>query len=172
MKEKKNRIHLLEYEEEAVLIRELIKIAQEGKRVRMLGLGHSMSPLLKNGRDFIELEAVTEEMELKRGDVVLYFSNGTYILHRIYKITKQGYCMLGDGNFLVEPPLERKYIYLRATAYIRNGKYILADKWYLKIYGMVWMRMRLLRPVFRRAGRIPGKIRSLLQMPKERKDML
>lgn len=172
MKEKQNSINLLEYEEEAVLIRELIKIAQEGKRVRMLGLGHSMSPLLKSGRDYIELEAVTEEMELKRGDVVLYVSNGRYILHRIYKITKQGYCMLGDGNFLVEPPLERKYIYLRATAYIRDGTYILADKWYLKMYGTIWMRMRLLRPFFRRAGRIPGKIRSLLQIPKERKDML
>lgn len=158
MVKKEEKTNILEYEKEAAYIQELIKIAQEGKKVRMLGLGYSMKPLLRNGKDYIELEAVTGDMELKRGDVVLYYSNGKYILHRIYKITKQGYCMLGDGNFLVEDPLEREKIYLKAVAYIRNGKYILAEKWYLKLYGEAWMRMRLLRPVFRKAMHVLKKI--------------
>ena len=47
--------------------------------------GTSMLPLLKEGRDLVELESCSQE-RLKKGDVVLYKKNdGTLVLHRIIK---------------------------------------------------------------------------------------
>lgn len=134
------------YEWESACIKLLIEQAQKGETVRILGLGISMRPLLRNGKDYIDLIAVTDDTPLKKGDVVLYLSDGIYVLHRIFQISKKGYAMLGDGNLLVESPLPRDAIFLKATGYLRKGKYLKADALPLKIYGWLWMKLRILRP--------------------------
>lgn len=140
-------------EKEASLILELIEIAKTGKTVRMLGIGNSMQPLLKSGEDYIWLEAVKEQERLKRGDVILYFSAGHFILHRIFRVTERGYEMLGDGNVMVEPPIPREQIYLKAVVYEKNGKKISASRWDMIVFGRVWLRIRPLRPWIRRGFR-------------------
>lgn len=143
----------LAYEQEAKLIEEMIDYARQGHRVCLLGKGQSMWPLLVDGRDYIFLESVEKDTELIRGDVVLYQANGRYILHRIYRVTEKGYEMLGDGNVMVEPPLPREQIFLKAVAYERKGKRVSADAWQLQVYAKVWMRMRKVRPWIRRGIR-------------------
>lgn len=151
----------LEYEQEAKLIEEMIAYARLGHRVCLLGKGQSMWPLLVDGRDYIFLEAIKKDTELIRGDVVLYQVNGRYILHRIYRVTEHGYEMLGDGNVMVEPPLARENIFLKAVAYERKGKRVLADAWYLQVYADIWMRIRRFRPWVRRGIRfLKGKERK------------
>lgn len=143
----------LAYEQEAKLIEEMIDYARQGHRVCLLGNGQSMWPLLVDGRDYIFLESVENDTELIRGDVVLYQVNGRYILHRIYRVTEKGYEMLGDGNVMIEPPLPREQIFLKAVAYERKGKRVSADAWQLQVYAKVWMRMRKVRPWIRRGIR-------------------
>lgn len=134
------------YHDEAELIKQLIEQARSGKTIRMLGLGDSMKPLLKNGRDSIELAAIYPDTPLKKGDVVLYLCNGVYVLHRIIYISGDYYSMLGDGNLTVEPPLHRDFIYLKAVGYIRNGKYVRADAIHIRLYGFLWRKLYKHRP--------------------------
>lgn len=136
-----------DYEREAVCIRSLIELAKQGETVRLLGKGISMRPLLRDGKDYIDLVAVTEDVPLRRGDVVLYLSDGVYVLHRIHRIRKDMYAMLGDGNLHIEPYLPRDQIFLKAVGYVRRGRSISAEDWRLRLYGWVWMRLRIVRPI-------------------------
>ena len=58
-------------------------------------VGVSMFPLLRNRRDTILIRPVTEP--LKKYDVPLYKRGNNYVLHRIVKITRDGYVMSAEG---------------------------------------------------------------------------
>ena len=59
--------------------------------------GTSMLPLLKQGRDFFIVEKVNNR-QLKKYDVVLYKRQpDSYVLHRIIKIEKGKYVIMGDN---------------------------------------------------------------------------
>ena len=64
--------------------------------------GVSMRPFLRNG-DFVYLIALPEKV--KRGDIVLFQrKNNQYVLHRVYKIRRDGtYLFLGDSQLEPEP---------------------------------------------------------------------
>ena len=95
---------------------------------RMIGDGHenvpvpvrgvSMQPFLRNG-DFAYLVPLGEQ--IRKGDILLYQRpNGQYVLHRVYRIDKQGtFWMLGDSQYQPEPVKREQ---LRAkTAFVRCG---------------------------------------------------
>ncbi|MCR4803848.1 MAG: S24/S26 family peptidase [Lachnospiraceae bacterium] len=142
-----------DYEQEAMMIWELIKIAKQGKQVRILGKGNSMRPLLRDGMDYAFLEDIKDKKTLKKGDVVFYYYNGHFVLHRVYKVLEDGAQMLGDGNNLVEEMVPWKHIFLKAVKIERNGKVISMNSWYLKCYGTVWMWLRPVRGFIRRGLR-------------------
>lgn len=137
---------------------ELIEKARQGETVRMIGVGNSMSPFLKDGRDFIDLIAVSPETKLSKNDVILYRSHeGKYVLHRIHEVTKEGYYPVGDGNITVEPLLESENIYLKAVGFLIRGRYVSAGSKLYRCYAGAWtklfpVRRRLLR-WFRRLDR-------------------
>ena len=55
------------------------------KQVAITVTGNSMSPFLKDKRDKAVLSPITKKP--KKDDVVLYLrDNGTYVLHRIFKV--------------------------------------------------------------------------------------
>ena len=64
--------------------------------------GVSMRPFLRNG-DFAYLAPLPEK--IRKGDILLFRrSDGRYVLHRVYKIRKDGtYLMLGDSQLNPEP---------------------------------------------------------------------
>lgn len=77
-------------------ISELIDMTREGIEVDLPVSDNSMSPFLRDNRDSVYLKKPSEE--LKRGDMVLFRrSNGKYIMHRISKITENGYYTVGDA---------------------------------------------------------------------------
>ena len=79
------------------------RMIEEGKEnVPVPVKGVSMRPFLRDG-DFAYL--VSLPRKLKRGDIVLFQrKNGQYVLHRIYKILKNGsYLLLGDSQLEPEP---------------------------------------------------------------------
>jgi hypothetical protein len=125
---------------------QLIEKARQGNTVRVLGIGNSMRPLLKGGRDYIDLIAVNQDTQLEKNDVIFYKShNDHYVLHRIYSVSEEGYYLIGDGNLKIEPLLRRESIYLKAVGFVRKGKYIsIESKWY-QCYVRIWTRLLPIR---------------------------
>ena len=68
------------------MLRELVR---EGKEVSMLITGSSMSPFLLSHKDTICFKAPWRP--LRRGDMVFYErESGQFVMHRIYKLRKEG----------------------------------------------------------------------------------
>ena len=79
-----------------------LMIAQGQENVPVPVKGVSMRPFLRNA-DFAYLAPLPKK--LKRGDIVLFQrKNDQYVLHRVYKIRKDGtYLILGDSQYEPEP---------------------------------------------------------------------
>lgn len=94
-------------------------------------IGTSMLPLLRQRIDTVKLVAPTN---IKKHDVVLYVRNdNTFVLHRVMKITKDGYTMCGDNQFILEKGIKRNQIIAVMEGYYKEEEYIpTTDKNYLK----------------------------------------
>lgn len=86
-------------------------------------VGRSMMPLLREGRDLVEIRKKTSE-RCKKYDVVLYRQNGIYVLHRILKVREKDYVLAGDHNCTKEYGITDEQIIGVLTAVIRDGKQI------------------------------------------------
>lgn len=62
--------------------------------------GYSMSPMLKDKRDTVVILPVKDR--IRKGDVVLYYHGGRYILHRVVKVKGESYVMCGDNRVELE----------------------------------------------------------------------
>jgi len=120
----------------------------QGKTVQINPQGYSMYPMFIPGRDAAILQG-TKPSELKRGDVVLYRRNrGILVLHRIYRITQDGFYMTGDNQSELEGPLRPEQIHGRLTAFVRAGKKIsVRNPIYRALSGM-WLVLFPVRPFF------------------------
>ena len=69
------------------ILRHLI---EDGDEASMIVAGTSMSPFLRDQRDTIVFKQPVKP--LKKGDMVFYQrETGQYVMHRIHKMTDQGY---------------------------------------------------------------------------------
>lgn len=82
--------------------------------------GRSMLPLLREYRDLVEIFPCPEAGP-RRGDVVLFRRNGSYVLHRVVRVTADGYVMRGDHNARPEKGVKREDLVGVMTACVRNG---------------------------------------------------
>lgn len=100
--------------------------------------GGSMVPFLHHG-DTVCLDL--PENELKRGDVVLYRRpNGRYILHRIYKLNKDGSLILvGDAQQELERLPSRELVCARVTSARHEGKPCKPGQLRWWFYRRVWL---------------------------------
>ena len=84
---------------------DLEQLLQKGNIIRLKPQGFSMYPLFIPGRD----EALIQQVpvtSLKRNDVALYRRDqGILVLHRIVRVTADGYYMTGDNQYEIEGPL-------------------------------------------------------------------
>ena len=109
--------------------------------------GNSMCPFLHPG-DIVYLNRYTE---LEKGDIVLFTRpDGSFVLHRIYQIKKDGsYLILGDNQMLPEPvPAER--IHAIVTSVRIKEKVVTPKSLRWQCFAKLWTR-----PV----RRIIGKLR-------------
>lgn len=100
--------------------------------------GGSMVPFLHNG-DTVYLDL--PDRPLKRGDIVLYTrSGGRYILHRIYKVNKDGsFLMVGDAQQALEPIPSRERIHALVTSARHKGKMIRPGQPRWWVYQHIWL---------------------------------
>lgn len=125
---------------------------KEGQALKITPQGTSMCPFFYGGRDSVNV--VVPQFPLKRGDIALYLrDNGTYVIHRIYKVKKTPtgteYYMMGDNQNWIEGPLRESQIHAVTKSIVRKGKLIDCDtnKLYRFLSGL-WLFVRPLRPFF------------------------
>lgn len=123
----------------------LKELVEEGKEVSMLVSGNSMSPFLRHERDSVFFKA--PDRELRVGDIVFFQRlNGRYILHRICRIKKDGYYIVGDAQTQVEGPISREQIFAIVTKVKRKGQWIEPGNFWWEFFEKVWPRVIPLRP--------------------------
>ena len=123
----------------------------EGKKVTIPVRGCSMLPLIRGGRDLVELEAPED---LKVGDIVL-FHGGKYIMHRILSIDGDRLVIKGDGVVKGEEHVLKSDVRGKATAILRSGKrridpYSPRQMRRLKVWNALFPVRRVLTAVYRR----------------------
>ena len=102
--------------------------------------GTSMMPLLKEGRDRVELEPCSQE-RLKKGDVVLYKKNdGTLVLHRIIKTeNREFFTVLGDHQFKNAEQVNKNQIIAVACGFFIKGRYVTEKTRWYRMYKKIWL---------------------------------
>ena len=124
----------------------LCDIAQSGELVSTIVCGSSMVPFLSGNRDYVYL--CLPEQKLKKGDIVLFVrKNGDFVLHRIKKVTVDGYYMLGDRQTELEGPIEKSQIKLIAVKDKRKDKILTPKHLKWKFYSKIWINLVFLRPI-------------------------
>lgn len=85
--------------------------------------GISMRPMLVEGRDNVVIKKI--DRKPVPNDVVFYKrDNGPYLLHRLIKVTKDGYIIRGDNCYANEYDIKDRHIFGILEGYYKKDKYI------------------------------------------------
>ena len=94
-------------------------------------MGVSMRPMIISGRDVVVIEKKTER--LKPLDVALYIRNDKdYVLHRVLKVTEDGYIIRGDNCYSDEIVKEDEVIGVLTQYFKKDKPIMMGDKKYLR----------------------------------------
>lgn len=95
--------------------------------------GISMTPMLDDGVDSVRI--TKPSFPLKKYQLPFYRrEDGTFILHRIIKVEKDGYVCRGDHQFVKEHGVTDSMIIGVTEAYFHNGKWRDMDSASQRIY--------------------------------------
>lgn len=118
----------------------LKELVEEGKEVRMVISGSSMSPFLEHERDSIFFAA--PQQPLKKGDIVFYQRpNGQYVVHRICRVRPEGYEIAGDGQTELERGVGREQIFAVVTKVERKGKILKPGSFWWEFFAHIWIHV-------------------------------
>ncbi|MBQ7901672.1 MAG: S24/S26 family peptidase [Clostridia bacterium] len=84
--------------------------------------GNSMNPMLVEGRD--KVVVVPPQFPLQKYDVPVYRKLGHYTMHRIIKVTKNGYIICGDNRPDLEKDVRESDIVGMLEGFYQGDKYI------------------------------------------------
>ena len=122
----------------------LRELVGNGEEVCLPVAGWSMSPFLAHERDVICFSKPAED--LKKGDMVFYQrGSGQYVMHRICKVKKEGYYLVGDAQQEIEGPIERERIFAVVIRVRRKGEWIGPENFWWKFFAVAWIRVIPLR---------------------------
>ncbi len=112
-------------------------------------VGTSMRPLIRQGKDVMIISSLDHfDRDLRKMDVPLYKrENGQYVLHRIIKVTKDGYVIRGDNTYSNEYGVTDSQILGVLSGVIRNGKEISVNSFGYKVYSYLWLYTYYIRKV-------------------------
>lgn len=128
-----------------------------GQSVRYLPFGGiSMLPMLRQGRDQVELSPLPER--LKKYDLPVYrYPSGKYVMHRVIKVREDYYVCNGDNLLLMEK-IPHDWMIAVVSAFTRDGKRIeVTDRGY-RLYCRYWVAVRPFRHGWRKLKRFAKKI--------------
>ncbi len=114
-----------------------------GMSVSFSPRGVSMLPMIRQGRDTVELSPV--EGRLKKYDLPLYQrDDGHYVLHRIVKVD-EFYTCIGDNQLSLEYPVRHDQVIAVVTAFTRDGKRTEVTNLWYRLYCRFWHITRPIR---------------------------
>ena len=148
---------LVNTQEYVSMLREL---TEQGREVNMLISGNSMSPFLMHGRDSIRLKK--PDRKLRKGDMVFFQrKSGKFVMHRIIRVRKEGFYLLGDSqqNSEIEGPIEESQIFAMITSVCRKGRWIGPGNFWWEFFEHYWIRMIPFRRFLRNTYRFMSSIR-------------
>ncbi len=122
--------------------------------------GNSMNPMLKNRRDTVIIKKITAP--LKKYDVILYKRKESYILHRIIKVTNDGYVIRGDNCYFTETDIKDENILGKMTEFYRKNKHYSEKDTVYRIYSVLRVNTYWLRSFFRKIRTVLSKIKHLI----------
>ena len=126
---------------------DLEQLLKDGNIIRIHPQGYSMYPMFLPGRDEALIESVCAD-SCRKNDVVLYRrDSGILVLHRICRITEEGFYLVGDNQWEVEGPLRPSQIIGRLVGFIRNGNEISVSHPLYRMLSSLWLLLLPVRPV-------------------------
>ena len=125
------------------MLRDLIR---DGKEVSMLITGSSMSPFLLSHKDTICFKAPWQP--LRRGDMVFYErESGQFVMHRIFRVRKEGLYIVGDAQNEIEGPVKPTQVFAVVTKVNRRGKWVGPGNFWWEFYEHIWIGLVPFRPL-------------------------
>ncbi|MFZ3371681.1 MAG: S24/S26 family peptidase, partial [Desulfitobacteriaceae bacterium] len=121
----------------------------------------SMYPFLRDEIDSVELAKVSFK-QISRGDIVMIRrTDGSYVMHRVFKKNEDCFYMVGDAQQWIEGPLYSNQLVAVVTAVWRQDMYIsCSNKWW-RLLSWIWL---CLRPFRFHIIRVNSKVRKLLKL--------
>ena len=121
-----------------ILFSEIEKMLAEGRQASFTVVGYSMYPFLVSGRDSVVIEHPGASKP-RKGDIVLFKPlPNRYMLHRVTRLTQEGFETTGDRHTFRDGVFPYESIVGRVTAIVRKGKTIpCSDLWY-RFLVMIW----------------------------------
>ena len=124
-------IHLSDYEE---LIREVLA---SGGEFRLYPHGTSMLPLLRQGIDSVALRSLDRPPQ--KFDILFYKrQDGSFILHRVKEVTKEGIVLWGDNHTMLEYGITEENIIGYAARIFRGDKELDCQGFGYRMYLWLW----------------------------------
>lgn len=130
-----------------------------GQKVRYLGFrGVSMLPMLRQGKDSVELSPLPPK--LKKYDLPVYRRrDGQYVMHRVVAVKPDHYICLGDNTLTLEHISPEQMIGV-VSAFKRGDKRIETDAFSYRVYCRLWL---LTYPIRKMIPRLKGSARAILR---------
>lgn len=142
------------------LIEVILLQLKTGQKSNLTVTGYSMMPMLHQYRDAVLLKPI--DGALRPGDIALYKrDNGKYILHRVIRLTREGYLFCGDNQAVLEPVRHDQLIAL-VDSYTKKGKHRQLNEMGYRLYCFVWVRLFCIRKYYIRLRRWLGRLHSRL----------
>ncbi len=122
--------------------------------------GVSMLPLLREGKDLFTVTKKGSE-RCSKYDVILYRRPPhSYVLHRVIKVRKNDYIILGDNCINKEYGITDADIIGVMTSFVHKGTEHSVNELSYKIYSRVWVTFSPIRIAFKKAK---AKLRRLIR---------
>lgn len=140
--------------ERIILEDELLPLLRErlaaGQTIRYLPFrGVSMLPMLRQGKDAVELAPLPER--LSKYDLPVYqYPSGKVVMHRVVDVKDDHYVCLGDNTYEYEHICPEQLIGV-VSAFKRGEKRINVDAPGYRLYCRVWVAIFPLRKLLKRA---------------------
>ena len=136
----------------------LCELVNEGREVVLTVTGSSMSPFLIHQRDAVMLGKMMTSPQ--RGDIVLFRrEDDSYVVHRVRKVSDEGYYMIGDGQTETEGPVPRKRLCAIVTKVRRKSQWFGSNDVRWRFFASVWLAIIPLRKFLVKAWRMIERIR-------------
>ncbi len=121
------------------LMPEYTELLKNGAVLPLTVSGSSMIPFLAPDRDSVLLKGI--DRELIRGDIVFYRRpDGSYILHRLYRIEGDKLWFVGDAQDRVEGPLDISCAFAYVTQATRKNKTQKKGCFWWDFFEKVWIK--------------------------------